>query len=421
MSIALLLGARKELKHHLLYLTFFLISFNSLTATPTERFLKQTSIEEIKAAMQPAHRDHITTLEAIAKQEDEETFFGYHGLTQKHRLFQDVLRAVFEEYLDIELPKNFYFLRIPGATIWDWKKGKESFLTTFNERKYPEDEFKAVVKNLFKQIKDKLGLAISFNALSKKEYATLKEYFQHYMHVEYQEQWIRKAERYTLPIRYKWKQVEKHKNFSKVLSVIKKHAQANAPQTDLAAIEAGMQDLLTSDFSPIYIDRLFYAHKPLEQQQKFYEYWLTFAFPYNDTVYPQQAMLVSMNVPLFANSSTSGCFTPEIFLANESVMNGDSHLLDSLGEFFNEIGLSSSMASSLWEDGEAILLQDPRPTGCLLQFYNESALQGAQPFSFVNKNSYLSFRHGLPVQDLVPTKYITGKYILERKEKDFTF
>lgn len=49
----------------------------------------------------------------IVANENRNGFFGYHGHSQQFRVFQDILKAVFEEVLHYDIPNDFQFLRIP--------------------------------------------------------------------------------------------------------------------------------------------------------------------------------------------------------------------------------------------------------------------------------------------------------------------
>jgi len=50
---------------------------------------------------------------------EEIGFIGYHGGKHDYRLFQDILKCIFEEHLKIPIRDDFYFFRIPGDPIYD--------------------------------------------------------------------------------------------------------------------------------------------------------------------------------------------------------------------------------------------------------------------------------------------------------------
>jgi hypothetical protein len=51
--------------------------------------------------------------------EEDWGHIGYHGTNQGYRIFQDVIRLVVEEVLDIPLRDDFHFLRIPGDSDFE--------------------------------------------------------------------------------------------------------------------------------------------------------------------------------------------------------------------------------------------------------------------------------------------------------------
>jgi hypothetical protein len=44
---------------------------------------------------------------------EERGIFGYHGAKQQFRIFQDIIKMIFLEVLELEIPRDFHFLRIP--------------------------------------------------------------------------------------------------------------------------------------------------------------------------------------------------------------------------------------------------------------------------------------------------------------------
>lgn len=51
--------------------------------------------------------------------EEDWGHIGYHGTNQGYRIFQDVIRLVVEEVLDIPVRDDFHFLRIPGDSDFE--------------------------------------------------------------------------------------------------------------------------------------------------------------------------------------------------------------------------------------------------------------------------------------------------------------
>lgn len=99
--------------------------------SPTVRFQSYYGYEYILEALKShglslAHRnffEHIPPHEELG-------FFGYHSSTQGFRIYQDIIRLVLEEICDIQIKKDFHFLRIPGKPIFN-RQNKWEFLKDY--------------------------------------------------------------------------------------------------------------------------------------------------------------------------------------------------------------------------------------------------------------------------------------------------
>jgi hypothetical protein len=102
-----------------IFLTFFCYLNLSLLAeeiwiSPTEKYVSKNSIEEVKYNLK---LDYVTLEhkplfdKAIA----QETFgfFGYYSASVDFRVYQDLIRIVFEEVLGILIPEDFHFVAVP--------------------------------------------------------------------------------------------------------------------------------------------------------------------------------------------------------------------------------------------------------------------------------------------------------------------
>lgn len=83
--------------------------------SPTERFVKYYRYEAILQTLKThgLSLEHRNFFEHIIPHE-ELGFFGYHSSTQGFRIYQDIIRMILEEICEIEIKKDFHFLRIPG-------------------------------------------------------------------------------------------------------------------------------------------------------------------------------------------------------------------------------------------------------------------------------------------------------------------
>lgn len=88
---------------------------------PTEHFLGQISYEEMWKSLDElkVSRSNETLFNEIIKIESP-GFFGYHAASgQDFRIIQDIIRVSIEEILEIQLPKDFHFLRFPNDSDLD--------------------------------------------------------------------------------------------------------------------------------------------------------------------------------------------------------------------------------------------------------------------------------------------------------------
>lgn len=82
---------------------------------PTERFLEKETWPKVCRGLraQELSREHKAFFDALIQKEDV-GFTGYHGSTQEFRIYQDIIRGVLEEIVEIPIRSDFYFFRIPG-------------------------------------------------------------------------------------------------------------------------------------------------------------------------------------------------------------------------------------------------------------------------------------------------------------------
>lgn len=386
-----------------------------LSATPTERFLASHPIEEFSESFDPLVIEYFPLLIEISKEETEETFFGYHATSQNSRLFQDILRVVFEEVLDHPLPENFYFLRSPGKEEYNAYDGQQSFLEKNGELEFPNGYQEAVLKNFIALAQKQSGDPLSISDFSQEEKKLLWDYFESFIDVYTQDQWVRTAKKYSLPESAVLEEKPFNEQLPTVVDTIVKRHHELYPDSNSGALKAWMEAKL-SDSYDIYT---VFNQRELPPEEKVNERLIDrLVNPYDDTAPHQQALLVSLNVPLFANSSTQGCFSPEIFLLNESMLGGDECLENELKELFAEIGLDPAMASLMWEEGIQYLRDAGADKGCLLQLFDLSAAEGGAPFSFADAHAFVSFRHGIPMHGLTPSAYIMGSDAMTQGSKD---
>ena len=93
---------------------------------PTERFIAAYHYDNILAILKVKELslEHRNFFEHIIPHE-ELGFFGYHSSTQGFRIFQDIIRLVLEETCELEIKKDFHFLRVPGKPLYSCKSSMQ--------------------------------------------------------------------------------------------------------------------------------------------------------------------------------------------------------------------------------------------------------------------------------------------------------
>lgn len=128
-----------------LLFTFLTIIFvgelSSTFVSPTERYMQKFPAEHILFAME---KNGISIAEAplfgelITKEKDG--FIGYHGGCSSYRLFQDLIRLIVEETLQIPVRPDFHFLRVPDDPQFDRFNTARDFIDSigpdFNDSHY---------------------------------------------------------------------------------------------------------------------------------------------------------------------------------------------------------------------------------------------------------------------------------------------
>lgn len=384
-------------------------------AGPTQRHLEFRTLDEISKNIEPAVSEKIPLFLEISSHETEDTFFGYHGMSQNNRLFQDILNVVFEDVLHIPIPKDFYFLRIPGESTWNWASGKDSFLSYYGNRPVSMHHKELIISNFLKIVEKDLDLQMTIDQFTPVELSTLWQYFQDHLEYMFKTDWISKIEKYAMPLEYTWEVPILNEHLPDLMDVIVKKGQKLNPEITSTAIK----EWFKNKFRDFYDNCIVFQLRELGSlDPKILNAVGNLDLKFDDTRTPQNGMLVSLNTSILGNYQDPGCFSAGIFVENESVLGGDAHLESLLIQFFTKIGLDPSVASLLWEEGQKLLNEAGEHQGCLLQLFDESALIGKQPFSLVDKDTYVSFKHGLPVPGLISSTCIKGEYSLTQGYRD---
>ena len=404
-------------------LVFCLGIFLSLCATPTQRYLEMYPLDEIVDMVaedlvgDDAIRlgEKIPSLMEIASYETEDTFFGYHGTTQKVRLFQDILRVVFEEALHIPIPENFYFLRIPGQTQFNWKNSKNDFLERFEKKEISIEDRNLVIKNFLMTIKNNLKIDFALENFSAEELEVIWAYFQSYVDYYVSCQSIQDARQYNIPSEYSLRLPKFNVDSTGLIQVINKKISESQPEVSPDYFSSWMKKRYANPVMLIYV---FYLEEldPEEKENKHFHY--TYFSPLNDNMGTQQEMQISLNISLLGNYRNLGECSLAVLLNNHSISFGDSQTTESLELFFESIGLDPSLVKLMEEEGIRVIAQAEHFSGCLLQLFDESVLQGKQVMDLVDQNTFVSLAHGVLLSQLTPSKLIQGHYSIKKNSQD---
>ena len=107
----------------------------------SRRFCDYHSYEQVLSTL----RNHGLTLEhrnffEHVMPHEELGFFGYHSSTQGFRIFQDIIRVVLEEICELEIKKDFHFLRVPGKELLSCQSKEEFFKNYPHVYNYAADQ-----------------------------------------------------------------------------------------------------------------------------------------------------------------------------------------------------------------------------------------------------------------------------------------
>jgi len=108
----------------------FCFGEQELFHNPTERFLEEHTIEDIKyhLRLDGVTLEYKTLFDKIILSECE-GLMGYHGDSREYRIYQDLIKIVIEEVVGISVPKDFHFLAIPA--LKEEKLGSLQDIPTF--------------------------------------------------------------------------------------------------------------------------------------------------------------------------------------------------------------------------------------------------------------------------------------------------
>lgn len=434
--------------------------------TPTERYLGENPIRKVLDAYYYFGIDidkRLPFFMNIIAGEKEEGFVGYHGCSQRYRLFQDILRALFEERFGISIPQDFQFLRIPGDPLFDLKDNKQSFYRLFDRVVLPKKEQCILIDTLFIiHFNARYGTSLTAKQLSNKEFAKLwgvlldfletldllaledQDSFDDTVHADGSpflkaDKKIKKksiakdafvesvCEKLSSMIKFveaeersgmlKKKLFHSHKVKAALVSVF-------TPKLPISALAWDLQDWAAEEAK--FITFLYHVRDDFgwifdeAENRRF----ARFFFPYFDHDPLQQSRLVAMNIPLYGNYYRMGECTIAAFLWDSAIAGGDDKVVGLLSDFFADAGFSPDLPRKLYNIGLEEMKKagteaaNPHAHGCLLQFFDHSSKMGKAPYSGIDAVAFASHSFGIPIKIIQPSELVLGTHPLRHNQND---
>lgn len=445
----------------IILITILSISFLNANETPTERYLIENPIEQIENHFRNEYlgeefKSHQPFFQKVIEREKEGNVFGYHASTQNFRIFQDILRAVFEEIFNYQIPEDFHFLRVPGGEEFDFPEGKDSFFQLFGRDKSPDALDLMVDTFLFVPFKQQFGHQLSIEDFTFEEQEAFRQIFLEFAdYLDSLESPLFQIDFGSLAI----------PTVIPTLNCIPKTNDSPEMSAHKMEVAKKLQDLLNKDsvaasiktlaFPKFHPDAYKYSqfirksleHHHIDLSNKKIQNWLesqlkpkqlimtfwnlgynsslsedeyalieVFIMPFLDTRVEQQKRLICMNIPLYGNYFRWDESSVSIFLGDASIEGGDRHVKKALKAFFKDIGLDTKLVNLLFEDAKTLMRNDPGSShGCLYQFFDQDQ---EFPYMETDTSAYVSFDFGVPSYEISPSDILAGSHPIKGKHVD---
>jgi hypothetical protein len=421
------------------------LDLHSVGFSITDLYLKEHSLDQIKATVCSYEFDkQYPIMKKIIAREKEKGFFGYHGCSQRYRVFQDILRAVFEESLGYAIPNDFQFLRIPGDEMFNLKNGKNSFFKLFDRKIIPENTKKAIITEFFiKPFNNSFGSSIHITQLTNEEQKeiweitlefletldslAMEDYYSYQFEIEklvsldpfFSNQKGENA--YLESVRKKIKMI-----FDKLdAKDLENTVESLSPTTSMAKLHNIFMRVLKNSLTNVSSDAVKkHIIKNFEFREMLYSIYsltygdhgdlTTFFFPYNDHIPGQQSRIVCLNMPLFGNYYRMGECSLYGFLFGSSIAGGDDAVMELLEKYFEEIGLLKTLPKTLKEIAIKEIDKSKQSNGSILQFFDNSE----EPYQGSNISAYVSHSFGIPLKHLNPSQLILNEHPIQSNNLD---
>ncbi|MBS0606588.1 MAG: hypothetical protein JSR57_06535 [Verrucomicrobia bacterium] len=379
-----------------------------------DRILQELSFEE-KAEFEAS----LPFFLQIAAKETSQTF-GYHGAPQEFRLFQDVLKVIFEERLGIQLPENFNFLRLPGEKFSSIpSNSSRSFLANKPEHIDPKLHRYALDYFLLRPINQSYGLQIDSKNFSDQAISEVEVFLDN----------IRKAQQaLNNPFHQEIETFLFPDTLCKEIS--------SQTGVEVEEILLFLNRLLIEEYQnslPPFDDYLWekfdvnlnfdgVLQEELDEYMKAYEArikyvqelsgdWHEYFYYYYDATPESSGQVLSMVGPLFSGmveEEGETCLLP--YLNNSSYEGYEKNLEAILEHFCNSLGIEPGIAGKMLESGRRIIEATGNDNGVIFQFYDLSS----DPQCGQDRCTYLSLPCGMFVynaENLKTSSFVNGDLV----------
>lgn len=401
---------------------------NLIPETPipmTQRYLNQVSLDRI---LQGLTFEEKVDFEAslpffleIAANETSQTF-GYHGAPQEFRLFQDVLKVIFEERLGIQLPENFNFLRLPGEEFSsNTSNSSHSFLTNKPEHIDPKLHRYALDYFLLRPINKSYGLQLEPNHFSDQAISEVEVFLDSIRKAQQalNNPFHQEIETFVFPDTlckgvscHTGTGIEEIHVFLNRL-LIEEYQNSLPPfdhylweKFDVNLYLDGVPKEQLDEYLKAYEERLKYV---LELSRDWHEYF----YYYYDATPAGAGQVLSMVGPLFSGmveKEGETCLLP--YLSNSSYEGYEKSLEAILEGFCTSLGMEPGIAGKMLESGRRIIDATENDNGVIFQFYDLSS----DPQSAQDRCTYLSLACGISVynaENLKTSSFVNGDLVAD--------
>lgn len=371
----------------------------------TERFLSKVSIEELIGKRESSSEttfsdfkenlmEQIPFLLNIAAQEDK-TVFGYHGAPQSFRVFQDVVRIIYEEVLDIPIPADFHFLRVPEELFnYEGQDVKKVFLGN-NETQAPDELLPyALDYCILDQINKKYDLSLEpsqFSEAALQEMQSVLSYLRQSMsHKELNPFEID----LTLP----------QFHCSLLCQEIASLSGLNMDEI----YESIAQNLQDFDCNAENLWWYLFEKNRKDFDSAVFVNWFYYFHPLEDTSNEGAKKVVSMVGPLFSGidkPNKGTCMIP--FIENDAYVMDDHLYIREIQQLCIRVGIDPKLGKELYKAGMKVIEETGNDLGVIYQLYDISTDTQATSDAV----SYLSENYGLPVynsENLKTSSFVNG-------------